>query len=150
METFRIAVGHVHNVQPGNIVGALANEAGLDSENIGRVDIHEDYSLVDLPEGMPKKIFRDLQKVWVCGQQLQISRLGEAEVAKQAPRVFAAKREFSKPREFTPKSKFAGAKSDGPRKFDARPGARSGSGKPAHGGGKPHFGKPPSKGKPRF
>src|SRR3546814_2445393 len=69
METYRIAVGSAHDVKPGNIVGAIANEAGLDSENIGRVDIHEDYSLIDLPEGMPKTIFRDLQKVWVCGQQ---------------------------------------------------------------------------------
>src|SRR3546814_15016900 len=80
METYRIAVGSAHDVKPGNIVGAIANEAGLDSENIGRVDIHEDYSLIDLPEGMPKKIFRDLQQVWVCGQQLQISRLNESDV----------------------------------------------------------------------
>src|SRR3546814_10025310 len=42
METYRIAVGSAHDVKPGNIVGAIANEAGLDSENIGRVDIHED------------------------------------------------------------------------------------------------------------
>src|SRR3546814_4992336 len=128
METYRIAVGSAHDVKPGNIVGAIANEAGLDSENIGRVDIHEDYSLIDLPEGMPKKIFRDLQKVWVCGQQLQISRLNESDVPPApAPRVFTAKREFSKPREFASKGKFAGGgKSEGPRKFDSRPGPRSG------------------------
>ena len=73
METYRIEVGHEHNVKPGNIVGAIANEAGLDSEHIGRVQIFDDHSLVDLPEGMPKKIFHDLKKVWVCGRQLQIS-----------------------------------------------------------------------------
>ncbi|NGY05169.1 DEAD/DEAH box helicase [Solimonas terrae] len=149
METYRIAVGHAHNVKPGNIVGAIANEAGLDSEHIGRVDIHDDYSLIDLPEGMPKKIFRDLQKVWVCGQQLQISRLAESDTSGSVSRVPAAKRDFGKPREFAPKGRFAGTKSDGPRKFDGRPGPRPG-GKPAHGGGKPHFGKPPAKGKPRF
>ncbi len=44
---------------------------------IGHIDIQEDYSLVDLPEGMPKEIFRDLQKVWVAGQQLKISRVGD-------------------------------------------------------------------------
>ena len=49
MERFHIAVGHVHGVKPGNIVGAIANEAGLGSEYIGRIDIHEDYSTVDLP-----------------------------------------------------------------------------------------------------
>ncbi|WP_028080393.1 DEAD/DEAH box helicase [Solimonas soli] len=72
MQTYRIAVGHAHQVKPGNIVGAIANEAGLDSQFIGRVEIFDDYSLVDLPEGMPRKVFSDLQKVWVCGRQLQI------------------------------------------------------------------------------
>ena len=77
MERFHIAVGHVHGVKPGNIVGAIANEAGLGSEYIGRIDIHKDYSTVDLPEGMPRDIFTTLKKVWVSGQQLRISRLTE-------------------------------------------------------------------------
>jgi len=74
MERFRIEVGHNHGVKPGNIVGAIANEAGLDSQFIGRINIFDDYSLIDLPEGMPKNIFNDLKKTWVSGQQLQISR----------------------------------------------------------------------------
>ncbi len=81
LETYRIEVGHQHGVKPGNIVGAIANEAELDSQNIGRIEIFDDYSLVDLPEGMPKEIFRELQKVWVCGQQLRISRLDTAQFA---------------------------------------------------------------------
>ncbi len=76
-ETFRIEVGHLHGVKPGNIVGAIANEAGLDSKYIGRVDIHDDHSLVDLPAGMPAEIFRHLKKVWVSGQQLRITRSGD-------------------------------------------------------------------------
>jgi ATP-dependent RNA helicase DeaD len=75
LETFRIEVGKTHGVKPGNIVGAIANEAQLDAANIGRVQIFDDHSLVDLPEGMPKEVFRHLQKVWVSGQQLKISRL---------------------------------------------------------------------------
>ncbi|MGQ0622179.1 MAG: DEAD/DEAH box helicase [Panacagrimonas sp.] len=78
METFRVEVGRVHGVQPGNIVGAIANEAGLDAEHIGKIEIQEDHSLVQLPVGMPRKIFRDLQKAWVSGQQLQISRVEAA------------------------------------------------------------------------
>jgi len=77
MERFRIEVGHDHNVKPGNIVGAIANEAGLDSSHIGRIDIHADHSLVDLPKGMPRAIFNTLKKVWVSGQQLRISRADE-------------------------------------------------------------------------
>ncbi|MBX3690351.1 DEAD/DEAH box helicase [Dokdonella sp.] len=78
LETFRIEVGHDHGVKPGNIVGAIANEAGLDSKYIGRVDIHGDHSFVDLPSGMPAEIFKHLKKVWVSGQQLRITRGGEA------------------------------------------------------------------------
>ncbi len=77
METFRIDVGHAHGVKPANIVGAIANEAGLESRYIGRIDIHDDYSTVDLPEGMPKELQVHLKKVWVSGQQLNLRRLGE-------------------------------------------------------------------------
>ncbi len=77
MERYRIEVGRIHDVQPGNIVGAIANEAGLSSEHIGRISIEEDHSFVDLPEGMPKDIRRDLGKAWVKGQQLRISPAGE-------------------------------------------------------------------------
>ena len=75
MQTYRIEVGHQHGVKPANIVGAIANEAEMSSQHIGRIEIFDDHSLVDLPEGMPKEIFRGLQKVWVAGQQLKISRL---------------------------------------------------------------------------
>ena len=75
MERYRIEVGYNHEVKPGNIVGAIANEAGIDSQYIGRINIHDDFSLVDLPEDMPKELFRSLKYVWVSGQQLQISRM---------------------------------------------------------------------------
>ncbi len=82
MERFRIEVGRQHDVKPGNIVGAIANEAGLDGRYIGRIDIEADYSLVDLPEGMPKEVFQDLKKARVCGQRLNISRLEPREAKK--------------------------------------------------------------------
>jgi ATP-dependent RNA helicase DeaD len=109
-ETFRIEVGHVHGVKPGNIVGAIANEAGLDSKHIGRIDIREDHSLVDLPEGMPSDVFKLLKKVWVSGQQLRITRGGDAperETSPRAPRPFAKKPHkpggFDKPKRPPPK-----------------------------------------------
>ncbi len=73
-ERYRVEVGHVHGVKPGNIVGAIANEAGLEGRYIGQVDIREDHSFVDLPEGMPKEIFRSLKKVRVVGRELRIAR----------------------------------------------------------------------------
>jgi ATP-dependent RNA helicase DeaD len=85
MDRFRIEVGHNHQVMPGNIVGAIANEAGMDSKHIGRINIHDDYSLVDLPEGMPKEVFTLLKDVWVAGQQLKISRFSDDASAGSAP-----------------------------------------------------------------
>jgi ATP-dependent RNA helicase DeaD len=70
---YRLEVGHNHGVQPGNIVGAIANEAGIDSAHIGRIEIFDAYSTVDLPEGMPKEVYNQLRKAWVCGQKLDIS-----------------------------------------------------------------------------
>ena len=75
MECFRLEVGHNHSVKIKNILGAIANESGLDSQYIGRVNIYDDYSEIDLPEGMPKDVFKDLKKVWVSGQQLKISAI---------------------------------------------------------------------------
>jgi ATP-dependent RNA helicase DeaD len=71
--TYRIEVGHEHGVKPGNIVGAVANEGGVEAKFIGRVSIRDDYSLIDLPDGMPAETFTHLKKVWVAQQQLKIS-----------------------------------------------------------------------------
>jgi ATP-dependent RNA helicase DeaD len=86
MERFRIEIGHDHEVQPGNIVGAIANEAGLDAEHIGHIDIRDKFSFVELPEGMPKAVFNDLQKVWIGGQKLKISRLTVSDDGKTSSR----------------------------------------------------------------
>lgn len=72
-ERYRLEVGHRHKVKPGNIVGAIANEAELDSKHIGRICIYEDHSLIDLPEGMPRETFQHLQTTRVAGQILRLS-----------------------------------------------------------------------------
>lgn len=72
-ETFRIEVGYVHGVKPGNIVGAITNVAGLEGWQIGHVDIREDHTFVGLPKDMPKKVIGELAKTRVAGQALRIS-----------------------------------------------------------------------------
>jgi len=74
MERYRIEVGRSHGVKAGNIVGAISNEAGLDSKHIGHIDINQDFSFVDLPFGMPKEIFTVLKKTWVKSQKMAISK----------------------------------------------------------------------------
>ena len=87
MESYRIEVGYEHGVKPGNIVGAIANEAGLDAKHMGRIEIFDDYSIVDLPEGMPKDILKHLKTVWCAGQQLRITKDGTApDTAPKKPR----------------------------------------------------------------
>jgi len=85
MARYRIEVGRQHGVQPGQIVGAIANEADIDSQHIGRIEIAEDHSLVDLPEGMPKVVQKVLAKAWVCGQRLQIRPVESADAAPVTP-----------------------------------------------------------------
>ena len=75
MERFRIEVGWRDRVKPGNIVGAIANEAGLQGRAIGRIRIFDAHSTIDLPRGMPEDVFQDLQRLRVMNRELQISRL---------------------------------------------------------------------------
>jgi ATP-dependent RNA helicase DeaD len=74
-EMYRLEVGSAHGVQPGNIVGAIANEARLDGSQINGIDIRTDHSFVRLPEDMPPAVLARLQRVRVKGQLLAISRV---------------------------------------------------------------------------
>ncbi len=77
-ELYRLDVGRVHGVKPGNIVGAIANEAGLQSRYITGLKIHDDHSTVRLPKDMSKDALLGLNKAWVCGRQLKLTLLGAA------------------------------------------------------------------------
>ncbi len=111
MTTYRIEVGYDHGVKPGNIVGAIANEAGLDAKHIGRIEIFEDHSILDLPDGMPADILRHLKTVWCAGQQLRITRDGEppdnagGKPGSRPP--FAGKKSFGDKKPFAGKKDFA-------------------------------------------
>jgi len=97
MATFRIEVGHINGVKPGNIVGAIANEANIDSKLIGRIEIYDDFSTLDLPADLPPDLIDHLKTVWVAGQQLQITRDGETPPPKKAgpKKSFGAERRFN-------------------------------------------------------
>jgi ATP-dependent RNA helicase DeaD len=74
-DTYRLEVGRLHGVQAGNIVGAIANEAGLDGSEINGIKVREDHTLVRLPTGMPPEILRRLAGVQVRGRPLAITLL---------------------------------------------------------------------------
>jgi ATP-dependent RNA helicase DeaD len=73
MQTYRIEVGRIHGVEPGNIVGAISNEGNLNSKDIGRIKLFDSFSLVDLPKTLSQDVLHKLKTVWVCDEQLQIS-----------------------------------------------------------------------------
>jgi ATP-dependent RNA helicase DeaD len=122
-QRYRIEVGHEHGVKPGNIVGAIANEAGLAGDHIGSISIDQEFSLVDLPAGMPKDIFMDLRKVRVCGRPMNISIYGKAE----------------KPSRSSPGKKDFGKKDSGKKDFGKKDSGKKGFGKKDF--GKKDFGK---------
>ncbi|HEX9207555.1 MAG TPA: DEAD/DEAH box helicase [Steroidobacteraceae bacterium] len=74
-ETFRIEVGYAHGVKPGNIVGAIANVAGLEGRQIGHVDIRDNHTFVGLPKGLPDAVIAELAKTRVAGQMLRIGQV---------------------------------------------------------------------------
>jgi ATP-dependent RNA helicase DeaD len=74
MERYRIEVGNSHGLRPKDVVGAISNEAGLDSRHIGQINIEQEFSFVDLPFGMPGNTFQMLKKTWVRSRRMAISR----------------------------------------------------------------------------
>ncbi|MGL4448938.1 DEAD/DEAH box helicase [Shewanella sp.] len=72
-----IDVGRENGVGVGNIVGAIANEANIDSRYIGAIQLYDAVTTVDLPDGMPKDVLQHLKKVRVCGRPLNIREAGD-------------------------------------------------------------------------
>ncbi|MDD7939673.1 DEAD/DEAH box helicase [Actinomycetospora lutea] len=80
-DTYRIDVGHNQRVRPGAIVGAIANEAGLDSAHIGHIDIRTDHTLVELPADVPGPVVKRLQRARVAGRPMGLRRASGDEAA---------------------------------------------------------------------
>lgn len=104
MRRYRVEVGYAHKVKPGNLVGAIANEAEIESCYIGDINIYDDFSTVDLPDGMPGETFKALKNTWVCDQKLNIQAVKEEQGAKGKKKPSKRKTE-KKPKASTSKKK---------------------------------------------
>ena len=80
MARFQIGVGREDGVKPGEIVGAIANEAGIGGKFIGHIKIFDHFTTVDLPEGMPKETMQILQRTRVRQKPLKIREFDESSV----------------------------------------------------------------------
>lgn len=73
MTRYKLNIGSNHGVKPGNIVGAIANEAKLSSRVIGRVSINKKFSFIDLPDDLSGKALKKLEKSKILGVPIQLS-----------------------------------------------------------------------------
>lgn len=94
MDCYRIEVGRNHEVTPGEIVGAIANESGISGKNIGHIKIKDAYTLVELPKGLSGDVLGTLQKTRVRHQLMNISKT-ENEGGFTPPRSRGDKRRFT-------------------------------------------------------
>ena len=118
MTRYRVEVGWRDGVKPGNLVGAIANEAGIDGSDIGPINIENAFSTVDLPQGMPSDIYHTLCGTWVSGKKLQLSvasadeaRGESSQPSHRKPNFHSGKSHGGKPRSGKPGGgKFSGGK----------------------------------------
>lgn len=79
MDLYRIELGREDGVEVRHIVGAIANEGDISSRYIGHIKLHDNYSTIELPQGMPNHIVQHFaQKARVLNKQMQMSLLGPA------------------------------------------------------------------------
>lgn len=90
-DTYRIQVGREHGARPQDIVGAIANEAEMDSRYIGQIQLFDTHSLVELPKGMPAGVVKILQRARVRQMQMDLT-LANNEVISRKPRGDRAER----------------------------------------------------------
>jgi len=125
MERFRVEVGSADEIQPGNLVGAITGEADLTGSEIGRIEIFDNYSTIDLPSGRRSELFEALRKDRVRGQRLRISSLeGDGASASAAETVH-------RPRDFKPRDRkpYSGKSGKGKEKKDGHKDSRKKGGK---------------------
>ena len=72
MRLLRLSVGKEESVRPADLVGAIAGEAGIPSRIIGAIKIHDDYSLVEIPEEVAERVIEALQSTKIRGNRVTV------------------------------------------------------------------------------
>ena len=68
------AAGRSSGIRPGDLVGAITNEAGLSSKDVGAIQITDRFSLVDVPEALADDVVNAMRKTTLRGQKVQVRR----------------------------------------------------------------------------
>jgi ATP-dependent RNA helicase DeaD len=69
-----IGAGRKAGIRPGDLVGAIANEASMDSSNIGAIEIADRFSLVEVPEPMAERVIEALRGTTIKGKRVTVRR----------------------------------------------------------------------------
>ena len=85
MTRYRIEVGWKDGVKPGNIVGAVANEGGIDGRQIGQIKINDAFSTIDLPSDISQDVQNKLKSTRVAGQMLQLRLAADSDNIPSGP-----------------------------------------------------------------
>ena len=85
LQRYRLSVGRQHNIGAGDIVGAIANEGGIPSANIGNISLFQNYSTVDLPKDMPSEAMADLGRLRIRNVESNLRIYRDEPSDKSAP-----------------------------------------------------------------
>jgi ATP-dependent RNA helicase DeaD len=69
-----IGAGRAAGIRPGDLVGAIANEVGIDSSAVGAIDIADKFSLVEVPEEIAEEIIAALRSTTLKGRKVSVRR----------------------------------------------------------------------------
>lgn len=78
MVRLRVSVGRRAGLRPGDLVGAIANESGVDARAIGAIDLADHYTLVEVDESVAERVAGALSRTWLRGQKPEVSRFDPA------------------------------------------------------------------------
>ncbi|WP_417068634.1 DEAD/DEAH box helicase [Niveibacterium terrae] len=76
---YRIEVGRAQGASPKEIVGAIANEGGIEGRFIGQINLFSDFSTVELPVDLPESVLATLRQTRVCQTRLNIRAFADGE-----------------------------------------------------------------------
>ena len=69
-----VGAGRAAGMRPGDLVGAITNEAGLRGGDIGAIQIADGFSLVEVPEGAADHVIKTLRDATIRGQKVTVRR----------------------------------------------------------------------------
>ncbi|GAA2845382.1 ATP-dependent RNA helicase CsdA [Leucobacter komagatae] len=72
LQMYRIEVGRRQKIQPGQIIGAIANEGGLTRDDFGRIQVRDDFSLVELPKKLSAETVAALADTRISGKLIEL------------------------------------------------------------------------------